>query len=144
MSDENRASDEQLIEIARGAPLPNTTPTLNLIQSIAAELLHHRRRARADSRRAEQVKKLRWSVENTLTKVEHLSRVDAQLAELEERAHATEDALAAEVATCDAAAKALRRICDGIHQDTCEGIAPPPPLDILEQLVPILKMLEEP
>lgn len=82
MNDEQMGmTDEQIIAIVRGDLLPNNDHTWSLIRSMAEQLLKHRRRARGDSRRGEQFRKLRWSVEHVMTKMEELTRA----AQLEDR-----------------------------------------------------------
>lgn len=95
MTDESRVSDERLSEIANGAKLETTTETGYMIVSMAVELIRARRVGRQDSRRAEQIKKLRWAVENTLGKIEALAKADLELIAAQDRAEAAEDAAAA-------------------------------------------------
>jgi len=74
-------SDEQLIAIARG----ELDPIPEFCKSMADQLLKHRRRLRHDSRRAEQIKKLRWGIEHILSKMEHLT-IAVRAEEKEEQA----------------------------------------------------------
>lgn len=62
-----RATDEQLITIIRSGHL--TGLGVN-VADLADELLHCRRAMRADSRRAQQLRRLRWTVEACIMKVE--------------------------------------------------------------------------
>ena len=69
MSDEPkpRATDEQLTHLATWDHVP-------AVQLAAQELLSRRARDRADSRRAGQLRKLRWSIEHVLTKLGFANR----------------------------------------------------------------------
>lgn len=62
MSDDERCSDSELLALARD---PNPR-----VRSAAAELVALRRMRRLDSRRAEQIKRMRWAVENAIAKIE--------------------------------------------------------------------------
>lgn len=73
MSEEQTGmTDDQLIAIVRGDT--NNEASWTLVCSMAEQLLKHRRRARGDTRRAEQFRKLRWAVEHVTTKMEELTR----------------------------------------------------------------------
>lgn len=61
--------DDRIAAIARG----DDAATAKEISDIAHELLRARRLSRGDSRRAMQVRRLRWSVELVLLKVEHMA-----------------------------------------------------------------------
>ncbi len=63
MSDESRCTDDDL----RAVAALNDSQTA---RAAAAELLAIRAERRRDSRRAEQVRKLRWAVENAIAKIE--------------------------------------------------------------------------
>lgn len=67
-----QVSDQMLISIARGF-----SPDLETAQLMADELVARRRWARRDSRRAEQVRRMRWTVESLLRKVEEIEKRDA-------------------------------------------------------------------
>ena len=70
--------DEQLVSIARG----DFYPEAKTVSDMADEILRLRRWMRGDSRRSQQVRRLRWAVENALVKVEHLlERVSAPVLE---------------------------------------------------------------
>lgn len=71
-TDEERCTDAELIEAARGESKPEWM-TIQM-QVIATELLRRRRIMRGDSRRAEQIRRMRWVLENMLVKVEALER----------------------------------------------------------------------
>lgn len=60
-----RCSDDDLRAVESGNPDPRA-------RSAAAELLVIRSERRRDSRRAEQIKKVRWAVENAITKIEQV------------------------------------------------------------------------
>lgn len=76
-----RATDEELADISRDGTLAilggDSEYHRSGLKDIAAELLRLRRVIRGDSRRAEQLKKLRWAVEVTLTKIEHVGMAGA-------------------------------------------------------------------
>jgi hypothetical protein len=91
---EDRATDDQLTSIANGTRIPNTHDGEKLVESMAVELIQTRRRNRADNRRAEQIKKLRWAAENTLSKIESLAAADIELTAAQDRAD-TADSIAA-------------------------------------------------
>lgn len=59
-------NDARLAAIARGDDVATAVD----IQDMAAELLRSRKLGRGDSRRSLQVRRLRWSVENLIVKVE--------------------------------------------------------------------------
>lgn len=69
-----RATDEELADIARDGTLAilggNDDHRRGGLKDIAAELIRLRRIVRGDSRRAEQLKKLRWSAETLIAKIE--------------------------------------------------------------------------
>lgn len=70
--------DETLVSIARG----DFFPEAKVVSDMADEILRLRRMCRGDSRRAQQVRRLRWAVENALVKVENLfERVSAPVME---------------------------------------------------------------
>lgn len=62
-------ADDRVISILRGL-----TADVDESTSMAHELKWRRARMREDSRRAQQLKRLRWTVENLVEKVEKLSR----------------------------------------------------------------------
>lgn len=62
-SDDTRIPDDRLAELAK---VDDETG------DIAAELLRRRRFHRAENRRSEQVRRLRWAAENLITKTEEL------------------------------------------------------------------------
>jgi hypothetical protein len=63
-----KISDEELVAAIKGDLLLSREQT----DSVLDELLRARRLFRADSRRAEQVRRVRWAVENLLVKVERM------------------------------------------------------------------------
>lgn len=111
----DRATDDQLAAIARGQPIANTQANLALIESMAVEIIQTRRRNRADSRSAEQIKKLRWAAENTLGKIEALAAADIELAGARDRADSAEDATAAAERRVRNAADELRKVRDELE-----------------------------
>ena len=76
-----RCTDDDLRAVESSNPDPRA-------RSAAGELLAIRAERRRDSRRAEQVKKLRWAVENAITKIESAPALLQQW-EDEERAKVT-------------------------------------------------------
>ena len=72
-----RVEDVRLNEFAAG--LHVVAPSRQEIIAMAEELSYRRKTARRDSRRADQVKRMRWVVENLLTKIEALSKQDAEI-----------------------------------------------------------------
>lgn len=77
MPDAERSSrilDERIAEIARERQCKDEE-----LREICDELLYRRRQSRKDSRRAEQVRKLRWTAEGILAKIEVLSKHDAEV-----------------------------------------------------------------
>ena len=60
-------NDNRLAQLARG----DEAASAQDVSDIAAELLRLRRFHRGDSRRALQVRRMRWAVENMIIKVEH-------------------------------------------------------------------------
>lgn len=69
MTDQRRATDEELIGFARG----DSKATQDLVQSIAGELIAARRILRGDSRTAEQVRRLRYVLEAIPKRLEELA-----------------------------------------------------------------------
>lgn len=61
--------DGRLARIARGEEFPNAAT----IGDMADEILRLRRFMRADTRRAQQIRRLRWAAENIIVKVESLA-----------------------------------------------------------------------
>lgn len=70
--------DESLVSISRG----DFYPDAKSVSEMADEVLRLRRMLRGDSRRAQQVRRLRWAMENAIVKVENLfERITAPVAE---------------------------------------------------------------
>lgn len=67
MSDDSRCTDDELRAIVERTHDP-------LVRSAVAELLAIRSERRRDSRRAEQIRRMRWVTENQLTKLEVLAK----------------------------------------------------------------------
>lgn len=74
MSDDRKpyCSDEGLALIASGADVPSGHVSRAAIRLAAQELISRRSRDRSDSRRAQQLRKLRWAAEHILTKLDEL------------------------------------------------------------------------
>lgn len=77
--DQRKITEERLVEIARDGFDSDVPPTEAEIKAIADEVLYRRRRSRKDTRRAEEVKRLRWITETLVSKVEGLEARDAEL-----------------------------------------------------------------
>lgn len=65
MGEHRLVADDELNALAREGP--------EVVRDIAFELVRARRTLRQDSRRAEQLRKLRWSIESVHAKVEKLA-----------------------------------------------------------------------
>lgn len=65
-----KATDEDLAAIVRG----DAVPAPATVKDICEELLRLRRCARGDSRRADQIRRLRWQAETLTVKAEELTR----------------------------------------------------------------------
>lgn len=145
MDDQHRVTDEQLVEIARRGGA-----TAAMVGDIAVELLAARKRSRADSRRAEQIRKLRWAAENTLAKIESLATADLELIAAQERAEAAEDCTTAAEARLRDAALALRKLrdrlgdVDVVSRVTPDGVIHEFDVDIMKELELLLTRMEAP
>lgn len=73
-TDEERVPDATLIDLARRSAIDEAGEIGETIPAMAAELLRRRRIMRGDSRRAEQIRRMRWVLENMLVKIEALER----------------------------------------------------------------------
>ena len=66
-------TDPELAEVVRTGVMPRDA----ILQDLAFELVRARQRLRGESRKAEQLRKLRWNVEHLLTKIEEIATQDA-------------------------------------------------------------------
>jgi hypothetical protein len=77
----NTITNDELAWLATGAgPMPVSISERNTddtVKEMASELLERRRAHRRESKRAKQLQKLRWQVENLLVKIEAIAREDA-------------------------------------------------------------------
>lgn len=71
-------ANDRIAQIAVNAFTASSPVTQAEISAVCDELLYRRRQSRHDSRRAQQIKRLRWLVETLITKVESLEAAVAK------------------------------------------------------------------
>lgn len=79
--------DDRLTDIARDGFNAEAAPTQDEVKAMASELLHRRRQKRQEHRRADELRRMRWALENLLVKVEALERGAETEDQKEERRH---------------------------------------------------------